>query len=228
MGKWHEMSVFGLNSNCISMGEAYNFPSLFWISNLSLMNITVISGSSRAHSSSLNVSHYVNNLLNQRGDTQSQIFDLHQCPLALWSESAQADETAKALIEGAQGYVFVVPEWHGMVPPALKNIFYYFNQAFSHKPAYIIGVSSGSGGRYPITELRSSTYKNSQINYIPVSTVIDKVNEVITPEGELQAEAGYIAQRIDEGLAFLLAYTVALGEVRATDIFKEKRFSNGM
>lgn len=192
------------------------------------MNITVISGSPRANASSLNVGNYVNEQLNQHENTESQVLDLHKCQLELWSESAPMNEEAKKIIERAQGYVFVVPEWHGMVPPALKNIFYYFNQLFSHKPAYIIGVSSGSGGRYPITELRSSTYKNSQINYIPINTVIDRVNDVINQEGEINAECNFIAQRIDEGLQYLRAYTEALTDVRQTDIFKEKRFTNGM
>jgi azobenzene reductase len=192
------------------------------------MNITIISGSPRANSSSLNVSNYVNEQLNQREDTQSKVFNLHQCKLELWSETAPTDDVTKELLESAQGYVFVVPEWHGMVPPALKNLFYYFNATFSHKPAYIIGVSSGTGGRYPITELRSSTYKNSQINYIPVSTVIDKVDEVIIAEGKINPDCSYIAQRIDEGLEYLLAYTAALKGVRQTEIFKEKRFKNGM
>ncbi len=192
------------------------------------MNIIVISGSPRANASSLNVANYVSGQLNQQVNTESKILDLNQCQLELWSESAQMDEKSKGLINWAQGYVFIVPEWHGMVPPAFKNLFYYFNGLFSHKPAYIIGVSSGTGGRYPITELRSSTYKNSFINYIPVSTVIDQVDEVVSNDGELCAGSEYIAQRIDEGLQFLLAYTDALGKVRKTDIFNEKRFKNGM
>ncbi len=192
------------------------------------MNIIVISGSPRANASSLNVANYVNGQLNQQINTESKVLDLNQCQLELWSESAQMDETSKALINWAQGYVFVVPEWHGMVPPAFKNLFYYFNGLFSHKPAYIIGVSSGTGGRYPITELRSSTYKNSFINYIPISTVIDQVDDVVSNKGELGSGSEYIAQRIDEGLQFLLAYTDALGKVRKTDIYNEKRFKNGM
>ena len=83
---------------------------------------------------------------------QSSLLDLHKLDLPLWSSHAVADESTKQLIAEADGFVFVVPEWHGMVPPAFKNLFYYFNGFFAYKPAYIIGVSSGTGGRYPITE----------------------------------------------------------------------------
>lgn len=192
------------------------------------MNILVISGSPRANASSLKVAKYVSWQVTQDANIGTRVLDLSQCHLALWSEGAPIDEQTKELIQEAQGYVFIVPEWHGMVPPAFKNLFYYFNNLFAHKPSYIIGVSSGSGGRYPITELRSSTYKNSFINYIPISTVIDHVDNAINAKGKLIEGNEYIAQRIDEGLRFLSAYTRALDIVRNTEIFNEKRFQNGM
>mgnify|MGYP003384701794 len=192
------------------------------------MNILVISGSPRDNASSLNVANYVNRHLNIMTDVDSRVFDLNTSTLELWSGDAPIDETAKALIAEADGYVFAVPEWHGMVPPAFKNLFYYFNGLFSHKPAYIIGVSSGTGGRYPITELRSSTYKNSFINYIPISTVLDHVDATIDANGQYIAESDHMALRLDEGLKFLATYTQALATVRTSDIFKEKRFKNGL
>lgn len=192
------------------------------------MNILVISGSPRDQASSLNVANYVNHHLNIHADVSSEIFDLNTCTLEFWSGDAKVDEKAKALIAKADGYVFVVPEWHGMVPPAFKNLFYYFNGLFSHKPAYIIGVSSGAGGRYPITELRSTTYKNSFINYIPISTVLDHVDETFNSQGEYIAENEHMALRLDEGMKFLTAYTKALSSVRETEIFAEKRFKNGL
>jgi NAD(P)H-dependent FMN reductase len=192
------------------------------------MNILVISGSPRDNASSLNVAHYVQSQLDTMQDVQTTLFDLNTCTLEFWSENSPIDETAKQLIANADGYVFAVPEWHGMVPPEFKNLFYYFNNLFSHKPAYIIGVSSGTGGRYPITELRSTTYKNSFINYIPISTVLDHVNETINSTGHYIANSDHMALRLDEGLKFLTAYTQALSSVRETEIYKEKRFKNGL
>jgi hypothetical protein len=115
-----------------------------------------------------------------------------------------------------------------MAPPAFKNLFQYFNGLFSHKPAYIIGVSSGTGGRYPIIELRSTTYKNSFINYIPISTLLDHVDETINAKGEYIAESDHMALRLDDGLRVLTTYTQALSAVRESDIYKEKRFKNGL
>lgn len=192
------------------------------------MNILIISGSPRNNASSLNVARYIEKQLINSTDAHIDVFDLNTCSLEFWSDQAVVDDAAKQLINNADGYVFAVPEWHGMVPPAFKNLFHYFNGLFSHKPAYIIGVSSGTGGRYPITELRSTTYKNSFINYIPVSTVLDKVDETINKNGEYIAESDHMAQRIDDGLQYLLEYTQALFSVRESNIFNEKRFKNGM
>ena len=192
------------------------------------MNILIISGSPRDNASSLNVSKYVEKELSILEEVKANIFDLNTCNLDFWSGDAQVDENAKAQIDQADGFVFVVPEWHGMVPPAFKNLFHYFNGLFSHKPAYIIGVSSGTGGRYPITELRSTTYKNSFINYIPISTVLDHVDQTVDSNGQYIAESDHISQRIDEGLNFLTAYTFALAGVRESAIYAEKRFKNGM
>jgi NAD(P)H-dependent FMN reductase len=192
------------------------------------MNILVISGSPRDNASSLNVAHYAQNQLNDKQGVASQIFDLNTCSLEFLSGKGPVDEQAKEMINNAHGYVFAVPEWHGMVPPAFKNLFQYFNGLFSHKPAYIIGVSSGTGGRYPIIELRSTTYKNSFINYIPISTVLDHVDETINAKGEYIAETDHMALRLDDGLRFLTTYTQALSAVRESDIYKEKRFKNGL
>lgn len=218
---WH------LKTQVIEAALTYTVSTLF-ISGQKNMNILIISGSPRDGASSLSVAHYTKKQLTKHTDAHIDVFDLNTCSLEFWSDQADIDETAKRLISQADGYVFVVPEWHGMVPPAFKNIFFYFNACFAHKPVYIVSVSAGNGGRYPISELRMSNYKNSFINYIPVSTIVDHVNDTINDQGEFIAETDFIAQRIDEGLQFLLQYTQALSQVRESAIFKEGRFKNGL
>ncbi|MFY0641389.1 MAG: NAD(P)H-dependent oxidoreductase [Bermanella sp.] len=193
------------------------------------MNICIISASTREKSASLNVAHFVRAQLTQLpANTQTSILDLHQAHIPLWQEGMTANPDIEKQLAQADGFVFVIPEWHGMTPPAFKNIFFFFNACFAHKPVYIVSVSAGTGGRYPISELRMSSYKNSFINYIPVSTIIDHVNDTINNKGEFIAESDFIAQRIDEGLQFLLEYTHALCQVRESKIYKEKRFKNGL
>lgn len=193
------------------------------------MNICIVSASTREQAASKHVSLYMQSQLEMlTPNSDIQLLDLYQANLPLWQEGSTPDTQIEQQLQQADGFVFIIPEWHGMVPPAFKNIFFYFNACFAHKPAYIVGVSAGTGGRYPISELRMSSYKNSFINYIPVSTVVDHVNDTINEQGQFIAQSDFIAQRIDEGLKFLLQYTEALLQVRQSAIFKEKRFKNGL
>ena len=48
----------------------------------------------------------------------------------------------------------VSPEWNGMVPSMLTNFFLLCsNNELAHKPGLLVGVSSGTGGSYPVAEL---------------------------------------------------------------------------
>ncbi|NVK23453.1 MAG: NAD(P)H-dependent oxidoreductase [Gammaproteobacteria bacterium] len=195
------------------------------------MKLCIISGSTREDAASCHVAEYLKSQLTEISPNgETSIFDLAQLELPLWQEGM--DETVvseqKQQLANADGFVFVVPEWHGMVPPAVKNLFFLFGNVFKHKPAYIVGVSSGTGGRYPIVEMRASTYKNSMINYLPISTVLDKVNTVISKQGEYIAEKDFMKRRLDEGLRFLIEYSKAFIQIRESEIAKESRFANGL
>lgn len=195
------------------------------------MKLTIIAGSTRNQSASLNVANHLQQLLAEIDpQTEGQILSLAETKLPMWDEETDVSQFSdtKSLLSDADGFVFVVPEWHGMVPPAVKNLFFLFNGVFRHKPAYLVSVSSGTGGRYPLVEMRSSTYKNSFINYIPVNTVIDRVNSVINEKGEYIAEKAFVKNRLDEGLRLLLTYSSAFQQIRQSDIVQEKRFPNGV
>ena len=195
------------------------------------MKITILSGSTRQNSASANVSRYIFSQLSEvDADVERAIFDLAQLNLPMWDEetdlSALADHHAQ--LEQSDAFVFVIPEWHGMVPPAVKNLFFLFNGVFRHKPAYLVTVSAGTGGRYPISEMRASAYKNAYINYIPVNTVIDRVATVISEEGQYIAEKAFVQRRVDEGLRILIEYSKAFQLIRESEIVQEKRFPNGV
>lgn len=195
------------------------------------MKITIISGSTRQQSASSNVSVYLKNQLeNITSEISADIFDLASIDLPMWDENTDLSslETETKQLNDADGFVFVIPEWHGMAPPAVKNLFFLFGSVFRHKPAYLVTTSAGTGGRYPIPEMRMSSYKNSFINYIPVNTVIDRVNATISAEGEYIAEKAFVANRCDEGLRILVEYTKAFRQIRNSEIVLEKRFPNGV
>ena len=117
------------------------------------MKICIISGSTRQQAASLNVSRYIKSQLDDlNSGAEVEIFNLAEHDLPMWDESTDLAQLAdiKDQLQQADSFVFVVPEWHGMAPPAVKNLFFLFGGVFRHKPAYLVGVSSGTGGRYPI------------------------------------------------------------------------------
>ncbi len=92
------------------------------------MKLTIIAGSQRAQSQSLNVAHYLSTVAQPHFD-QVKVFDLHEQNLPFWNEGvwggteewAPWREMAKEL-ESSDAFVFITPEWHGMATPALKKL----------------------------------------------------------------------------------------------------------
>src|SRR5579872_7479906 len=111
-------------------------------------------------------------------------------------------------------------EWNGMLPPQLVNFFQLCtNQELAHKPALIISVSSGSGGAYPIAELRISSSKNTKICYIPENIIVRDVNNVLNCYENIDGDDDqYIRDRMQHALSLLNLYAGALNPIREHDV----------
>ena len=95
------------------------------------MRVMIVSGSHRQESQSARVAEYVADDLTRIDSTLVlDSFSLSGNPLPLWDESAwQGTSSLAALwqpirdrMRQAHAFVFVTPEWAGMVPPGLKNL----------------------------------------------------------------------------------------------------------
>ena len=107
-----------------------------------------------------------------------------------------------------------------------KNIFLLCsNGEFAHKPGLIVSVSSGNGGAYPISELRSSSYKNTHVMWIPENIIIRNVEE-FNPGAHGDNIPEWLDNRIDYVLKLFLAYSSNMRPLR--DIVNRKDFGNGM
>jgi NAD(P)H-dependent FMN reductase len=193
----------------------------------SLMHIVILCGSNRKASNSERVSRFIAHRLHQDFPQESVTTTVIQPveeTLPLWNESFfQAGSPLQASwapfsaqLEQADAFVFVLPEWNGMAPGGVKNFLQFCGtKELAHKPALLVGVSSGMGGLYPLVELRTNSFKNNKICYIPEQVVIREVSEVLLdfdlPVGEKDT---YIRSRINFTLQVLLAYTKALKGMR--------------
>ena len=202
------------------------------------MQIAIIVGSHRKDSQSAKVARFLASQLTSLGDYSCWICDLGKDPLPLWDEDIGSDAPQwrglKALTEkinAADAFIMIAPEWHGMVPAALKNFFLVCGDAsFAHKPALPVGVSVGPGGTYPINELRTSSYKNNRLCYLPEHLIVRNCMLVMNQDESEndEGEHSYISERSLYCMKQLVAYADALAQVRASGAADLTPYPNGM
>ena len=199
------------------------------------MKISIISASHRTNSESKKISDFLEkNLLKLSNNLDIFSLDLAKSSLPMWSPDKKKGEgvwgktwnSISKNLESSDGFILVVPEYGGMATPSAKNIFLLCgNGEFSHKPGLIVSVSSGNGGAYPISELRSSSYKNTHIMWIPENIIIRNVEE-FNPGTHGKNIPDWLDDRIDYVLKLLLAYTSNMKPLKT--IINRKDFGNGM
>ena len=192
------------------------------------MKIVIISGSNRRNSQSIRISNILFQKLRFLNINVSLV-NLEKENFPFWQDDydtlvsplKKAFEKTSLLLKDAEGFIFVVPEWGGMVPSQVKNIFLLSsNNELAHKPGLIVSLSESMGGAYPIAELRSFSYKNTKICWIPEHVIIRKVKEFLPDTDER------LDSRLDYSCKMLVEYSKALKPVRnAADL---KTFKNGM
>ena len=192
------------------------------------MKIVIISGSNRRNSQSIRISNILFQKLSFLNINVSLV-NLEKENFPFWQDDydnlvsphKKAFEKTSLLLKDAEGFIFVVPEWGGMVPSQVKNIFLLAsNNELAHKPGLIVSLSESMGGAYPIAELRSFSYKNTKICWIPEHVIIRKVKEFFPDTDER------LDSRLDYSCKMLVEYSKALKPVRnAADL---KTFKNGM
>lgn len=198
-----------------------------------MLNIALVAGSSRSNSQSGKVARFLRQRLIQLGytdDAQSNVIDLGLAPLPLWpAEDAGPWGLYSKQLAAADAVVIISPEWNGMACPAIKNFFIYASKAeLAHKPGLLVGVSSGVGGAYPISELRASSYKNCRLCYLPEHLIVRNVEKVLNTPEPSHEEDQRLHSRIDYELDILAKYAHALLPVRASIDMSNPAFANGM
>lgn len=197
------------------------------------MKIGIIIGSQRGDSQSAKVGHRISELLLAQAGISTVLIDLAAEPLPLWDIDLKAEQLTRVdsfaqSLKDCQAFVVISPEWHGMVPAALKNFFlFYSGGELAHKPALIVSVSAGEGGAYPVTELRSSSYKNSRICYVPEQIIIRHVERVFNDADNDERAQDYLNGRLNYALGVLQAYGKAMVAMRQ-DLPDGSGYSNGM
>lgn len=198
------------------------------------MKITIVNGSQRKKSESARVSAFISSKLNilYKEKIQTHILNLADEELEYWSDDNKESKAWNKIsqeLKSSDGFIFVVPEWHGMVPPKMKNLFMFAgNPEFAHKPCLLVSISSAMNGVYPIVELRAASSKNNHLVYIPNHLIIRDVNNQFNTHNIDDKKASKIEVRLEYSLAVLMEYCKAFLIVRESSIFNPQRFIYGM
>lgn len=189
-----------------------------------MRKIGIVVGSHRKQSQSGRVAQYLRKRLESVTDMGATVLTLADLGLPWWEDRAWTDSkwsevwgTTSTQLHEMDGFVVVTPEWSGMVPPMLSNLFILCESGeLAHKPALIVSVSASSGGAYPVSQLRAFTGKNTRICYLPEHIILRNVENSLMEHAAPNRLEKELRMRIDYSLQVLEQYATALKAVRAT------------
>lgn len=202
------------------------------------MKIGIIVGSHRIKSQSAKVAEASKSFLTAMAkDIDVFTLDLAANPLPFWDEGVWSGdaqwkkiwEPMSTELKTCDGFIVVSPEYHGMVPAALKNFFLVAGKdELAHKPGLIVAVSSARGGSYPVAELRQSSYKNSRITWMPDHVIVRNAETVLNGDKASGEDDTFVRERLRYCLRLLIEYSRALVLVRSSGVVDFKNHPNGM
>lgn len=196
------------------------------------MKILLVGSSQRDNSKSFAVAKYVQeNILDNIKEVNSSILDLSTYPFLLDHYGTVRDDAVEltanksdvlSQLYACDAIVFIAPEWGGMIPPALVNLFLLTANGsanglpLGHKPAFAIGVSASGGGSNPISLLKGYAAKNSHLTWLPLHAIIQNVDDFLMQPWSPKEEGRFsqVQSRLLVGLQSLTIYATQLKGVR--------------
>lgn len=173
------------------------------------MNL-IISGTNRLGSNSLKVANYYKDELIRKGQ-EWEILSLEDLPQDilfsdLYGKRSDAFASIQAKVSKAQKFIFVIPEYNGSYPGALK-IFIdacAYPTSFYHKKAALVGVATGKYGN-----IRGVDHFTGVCNYLRMQVLSLKIH-VPHIKDELDSEGlfvepitrAFIDEQIEEIIRF--------------------------
>lgn len=200
------------------------------------MKVSIVSGSHRKNSQSQKVARFCKKVLEgEEGYTQIEMVDLGETPLPFWDDSLNSSphfknwNQLKSRLQNTKAFIFVSPEWGGMVPSALKNFFLLESGQFLyHRPALLVSVSASRNGAYPIAELRMSSFKNTHVQYLTEQVIVRNASHVLNELLPVSQEDEFLRGRLKYGIQVLREYAKALEEVHQSGVLRKQDYPYGM
>ncbi len=149
--------------------------------------ITIVSGTNRLGSNTLKVAKEYQRLLKEKG-VEAGLFSLEGVDVT--QHNAAFEKIEKEIIIPTQQFIFVVPEYNGSFPGALKMLFdtSKSHEIWFHKQALVVGNATGRAGN-----LRGMDHLADILNYVKITVhpnklPISQVNRLMDSEGKFADE----------------------------------------
>ncbi len=172
-----------------------------------IMNIALISTSSRKNSNTLRFINYTKNVLTESGqhDVSIVTFDHYDIPFVGQGSVKKDDLTAfqQELIgawEAADLVIFAMPEYNWTAPPQATNTIHQlggpaFKHLFENKVFAMVGISNGRGGRQPALDM--TTVLNKIISFTnSYSIVSPKLYESHETDKNLDENGQFVGHEV--------------------------------
>lgn len=195
------------------------------------MKTLVISASMRGQSQSLKVANWLAERSKLLG-FEARVLDLHEFRLPLFDNGetiAPKKEELAQLLDKHDGYIFVSPEWNGMMSHGLINMLHYVGQEMAYKPVMLVGVSAGRGGTYPVDQMRLLGQKNRHYVISPEALIVSEVEQAFNDQNVEESAPDYqLKTRAEYALKILDQMSASLQLVRDSGVIDLKTFRNGV
>lgn len=152
------------------------------------MNL-IISGTNRLGSNSLKVANYYKEELHSKGE-EWEIFSLEDLPhdilyTDLYGKRSDAFANIQAKVSAAKKFIFIIPEYNGSYPGALKLFVdaCAYPASFYHKKAALVGVSTGKYGNIRGVDHFTGVCNYVRMHVLPLKIHIPHIKDELNSYG---------------------------------------------
>lgn len=175
--------------------------------------ITIISGTNRPQSRSLQVAREVESLYRELGQRVC-LLDLAMLPPSVFCPSVydSKPEDFRPWVEsvlGSAGLVLIVPEYNGSFPGILKYFIDLlpFPESFEDRPVCFIGLAAGGWGALRAVEHLQGVFGYRNAHIFPKRVFLPQVGREFDENGKLSPE---MTERLRKQASGFLAYAARL------------------
>jgi chromate reductase, NAD(P)H dehydrogenase (quinone) len=143
---------------------------------------TIISGTNRQGSNTLKVAKEYQRLLKERG-IEAKLLSLEGLNLLKWDQDFEQMENE--IITPTDKFLFIVPEYNGSYPGALKLLFDTgkSHSIWWHKKALLTGVSTGRAGNVRGMEHLAGVLNHLKVTVYPNMQPLSAVDKLMDASG---------------------------------------------